>query len=35
VSDNPAMAPEPWPADTAMVGEMVWVALTLVELQRG
>jgi len=34
VSDHPAMAPEPWPADAAMVSEMVWVAQTSVELQR-
>jgi len=34
VSENPAVAPEPWPADAEVVGEVVWVAQTLVGPRR-
>ena len=30
ISENPAVAPELWPADAEVVGEVVWVAQTLV-----
>ena len=33
-SDNPAVAPEPWPADAEVAGEVVWVAQTLVGPRR-
>ena len=29
-SDNPAVAPEMWPAGVDVVGEVVWVARTLI-----
>ena len=29
-SDNPRVAPEPWPADAEVIGEVVWVAQTLI-----
>ena len=29
-SDNPGVAPEPWPADMEAIGEVVWVAQTLI-----
>ena len=29
-SDNPAVEPEPWPAEAEAVGEVVWAALTLI-----
>ena len=34
VSENPAVPPEPWPADAEVVGEVVWVAQTLVGPRR-
>ena len=34
-SDNPAVAPESWSADAETVGEVVWVARTLIEPRRG
>ena len=34
VSENPAVASEPWPADAEVVGEVVWVAQTLVGPRR-
>ena len=34
VSENPAVAPEPWPAEAEVVGEVVWVAQTLVGPRR-
>ena len=34
-SDNPAVEPEPWPAEWEPVGEVVWVAHTLIEGRRG
>ena len=33
-SDNPAVGREPWPADAETVGEVVWVARTLVGPRR-
>ena len=33
-SDNPAVEAEPWPADAETVGEVVWVARTLVGPRR-
>ena len=29
-SENPAVEPEPWPADAEIVREVVWVAQTLI-----
>ena len=29
-SDNPGVAPEPWPADAEVIGEVAWVAQTLI-----
>ena len=34
-SDNPAVEPEPWPEEWEPVGEVVWVAHTLIEGRRG
>ena len=34
-SDNPAVGPEPWPEKWEPVGEVVWVAYTLIEGRRG
>ena len=34
-SDNPAVAPRPWPADKGTIGEVVWVSRTLVEPRWG
>ena len=33
-SDNPAVESEPWPANAETVGEVVWVAQTLVGPRR-
>ena len=33
-SDNPTVEPEPWPTDAEIVGELVWVARTLVGPRR-
>ncbi len=33
-SDNTAVEPEPWPPDAEVVGEVVWVAQTLVGPRR-
>ena len=29
-SGNPGVAPEPWPADAEVIGEVAWVAQTLI-----
>ena len=34
-SDNPAIEAEPWPADAETIGEVVWVARTLIAPRRG
>ena len=34
-SDNPAVEAEPWPADADTIGEVVWVARTLIPPRRG
>ena len=34
-SDNPGVAPEPWPADSEVIGKVAWVAQTLIRPQRG
>ena len=31
VTDNPAVTPEPWPAEAETIGEVVWVARTHIE----
>ena len=33
-SDNPAIEAEPWPADAETIGEVVWVARTLIAPRR-